>query len=104
MPTGRINIGDLRLGQVTIKPDEHPDDRAVRLEAERRNARYESYKDITTFAASLLGLILTAAACAYFGLLDNNASPDTKRWAQTVLSSVITGAVSFVVGRKVGSR
>ena len=54
------------------------------------------------FATLLLGIIGIALLSAYEGFLDANVSPDTKRWAQTVLSTVLASSISYVVGRKVG--
>jgi hypothetical protein len=36
------------------------------------------------------------------GFLDAAALPDAERWSRTILAALMTGAVSVVVGRKVG--
>lgn len=97
-----MEIGGSLKGQVTVTPEEHPEDKAARLNNENRAARIEDFKGVAVFATLLLGLIGIALLSAYEGFLDANTSPDTRRWAQTVLSTVVASSISFVVGRKVG--
>lgn len=104
MPADQLDLTNLLKGQLSVTPEEHPDDRAARLEREKRDARLESYKGVATFCALLGSLISVAAVCVYVSVFDPNASADSKRWAQTVLSSLATGAASFVAGRKIGSK
>jgi hypothetical protein len=96
-----LNIrGDLQ-GQVSLTPEEHADDRAARLKTERRGDLIRDCKDIVVivvFTVLLMAIIIVGAIAAYEALWDASASPDTKRWSQTVLSSVMAGGISFVVG------
>jgi hypothetical protein len=102
--TDRLNIrGDLQ-GQVSLSPEEHPDDRAVRLRTEARRSLIHDWMEVVVFAVVLLAIVAVGAAAAYEGLWDANASPETRHWGQTILSAVMSGGVSFVVGRKVGSK
>ena len=49
----QIDLAGSLKGQVSVKPEEHPDEMAARLEAERRNARIEDWKGIAVFAVIL---------------------------------------------------
>ena len=102
MPTDQLDIGGSLKGQVTVTPEEHPENRAARLNNENRAARIEDWKGVAVFITLLLGIVGIALLSAYEGFLDTNAAPDTKRWAQTVLSAVLASSISYVVGRKVG--
>lgn len=104
MPTDRLDLSGSLAGQVSVRPEEHPEERAARLKAEARQSLIEDYKGVVVFVVLLLTVIVVGFAAAYEGLLDASASPDTKRWGQTILSVLASGGISFVVGRKVGSR
>jgi len=100
--TNQLDLSGSLQGQVSITPDEHPDDRAARIRKEDRAAFIEDCKGVAVFGALLVSIIIVGMISAYEAIFDANASADTRRWAQTVLSSLVTGSVSFVIGRKVG--
>jgi hypothetical protein len=102
MTDTQIDLSGSLKGQVSVTPEEHPDERANRLLAERRSALIEDCKGIAVFAVLLLGIVGIAVLAAYETFFDAIASADTRRWSQTVLSAVVAGGVSFVIGRKVG--
>jgi hypothetical protein len=93
--------GSLR-GEVSLKPEEHADDRAARIRNEARAALIEDCKGIVVFAATLLGLSGVASVACYKGLFDPTATPETQRWAQAALTAVVSGSISFLLGRKIG--
>jgi hypothetical protein len=98
----KIDLSGSLKGQVSVRPEEHPDERAARLRSEQRSALIEDCKGVATFVVLLVGMAGIGAFSAYKGFFDVTASADTVRWSQTVISALMTGAVSFVVGRKVG--
>jgi len=111
----KLSLGPRLGGQVkfSLEPEEHPDNRAARItleseeqaakrRLESRAALIEDYKGVAVFVVILVSVVALGILCAYEGIFDPNASTDTKRWAQTVLSAVVSGGLSFVVGRKVG--
>jgi hypothetical protein len=103
MPVDVLDLGAVvKSGQVTVTPEEHPDDRAARLRREERASIIEEYKGIVVFAVILCGIMSIAALSAYKGLLDPTASPETQRWGQGILTVVMSSAISFFIGRKVG--
>jgi len=102
MSPDKIDLSGSLKGQVSVKPEEHPDERGARLRAERRAALIEDCKGVAVFAVLLVGIVAIGVLSAYEGFFDASAPPDARRWAQTVLAALMTGAVSFVVGRKIG--
>jgi hypothetical protein len=104
MPGDRLNIlGELQ-GQVSLSPEEHADDRAARLRSETRRDLIRDCTDVVVFAVLMVAIVAVGIIAAYEGFWDVGASPDTKRWSQTILSAVMTGGISFVAGRKIGSK
>lgn len=104
MANDRLNIrGDLQ-GQVSLTPEEHPDDRAARLKTEARRDVIHDCKEMVIFAVLMAAIVAVGVIAAYEGVWDTTASPDTKRWGQTILSAVVAGGISFVAGRKIGSK
>ncbi len=99
-----FNIQAELKGDVTVTPEVHPDERAARLKTDSRRALIQDYKDIAVFVVLLVVIVIVSVIAAYEGLWDTSAAPDTKRWAQTILSSLMTGGISFVVGRKIGGK
>jgi hypothetical protein len=102
MSPDQIDLSGSLKGQVSVKPEEHPEERTARLRAEQRGALIEDCKGVAVFVVLLAGVAALGVLSAYEGLFDAGASTDTRRWSQTVLSALMTGAISFVVGRKVG--
>jgi hypothetical protein len=102
MPPDQIDMSASTKGRISVQPEEHPEERIARFKAEERTARIEDYKGAAVFVILLAGLVAVGILSAYEGFFDPAAPLDTRRWAQTMLASLMAGAVSFVVGRKVG--
>jgi hypothetical protein len=102
VPPNKIDVAGSLRGQISVTPDEHPDDRAARLRAEQRAALIENGKGVAVFAVLLLALVGLGLLAVYEGVFDATASAETRHWAQTILAALVTGAISFVVGRKIG--
>jgi hypothetical protein len=98
----KLDIGGSLMGEVSLKPEEHADDRAARIRREERASRFEEYKNAAVFAVILFGLVVIASVSAYKGLLDPTATIDTQRAALAILTVVVSNSISFVMGRKVG--
>jgi len=100
MPAGANDLTGRFTGEVSVKPEEHPDDRALRLKTEHRQAVIADFQNVAIFITLLIAIIFVGALAAYEGILDPTATPDSKRWAQTILSAILAGGISFVVGRQ----
>jgi hypothetical protein len=101
MAGDEINVnGTVANSQISIKPEEHPADRALRLKTEHRQAVIADFQNVAIFVTLLLAVVFVGSLAAYEGILDPTATPDTKRWAQTILSAILAGGISFVVGRQ----
>lgn len=87
-----------------LKPDEHDDERQARLRAEGRAALLDDIKGFVLFIV-LLGVLLgVGSLCLHLIFFRGDSSPETQRWAQTILAALVSGSVSFLVGRKVGGK
>lgn len=103
--TEQFDLSSLaKLGDVSVKPSEHPDDRITRLEAERRDLKVETYKNIVVFGVFITSVVAVGILCMFKLFLDATATDEVRRWSQTMLSSLLAGAASFVAGRKIGSK
>jgi hypothetical protein len=89
----------LTRASIVIDPEETKEERDARLKQERREHTIEMVKGGVLFVVILLALIAIGVLCAYEGAFDGTASADTKRWAQTTLSALFAGSVSFVLGQ-----
>jgi hypothetical protein len=84
---------------VQLAPTETPEERAARITRETKDAKLERVKAYVLFFVVMFGVISVGCLCAYEGIFNPNASADSKRWAQTALSALLAGFVSFVLGQ-----
>jgi hypothetical protein len=99
----QVNLdGVVPRGDVTLGREEHPDERTVRLRQEIRAAIIDHCKDVAIFAALYIFLIVMVVVCLYFILFAKAVPPETQRWSQSLLAAILSGTVSFMVGRKIG--
>jgi predicted nucleic acid-binding Zn ribbon protein len=89
---------------VQVDPEETDEERAARLKQEIANAKLARVKEYVVFFVVVGALIAVGVLCAYEGFLDPAASADTKRWAQTTLSALFAGSLSFVLGQATARR
>ena len=98
----QIDLAALLKGQVTVTPEEHPDERAARLRILERQTRIADNKGIVVFGVLLAAIVAIGILAAYEGFFAG-APAEMQKWGQTVLTVLLSGGISFVVGRKVGS-
>lgn len=89
-------------GELTLGREELPEEVTARLKEENRAAIIGHCKDVAIFAALYLFLIAVVIVCFYLNLWASNVTPETLRWSQALLTAVLSGTVSFLVGRKIG--
>jgi hypothetical protein len=102
MPQDQIDI-NTALGtraSISIDPEETPEEHTARINREADEARFELVKGYVLFFTVLLFLTVLGAVCLFEAIWDQSASPETKRLAWTLLTSLFTGSVSFVLGQK----
>lgn len=96
----RLDLDQLvRKGTVELGPEEHPDERAARLRREERRDRVELWKGAALFVVLLGGVATTALGCAYVAFLSPGSDEPTRQRAFTLLASLLSGGVAFLVGR-----
>src|SRR4051812_43472323 len=79
-----LNLKLGRTGQLSVTPEEYPEERAARVLSEKRAALIEDCKGVAVFAVLLMGIIALGCLSTYEGFFDASASIDTKRWSQTI--------------------
>jgi hypothetical protein len=102
MPTQLSLEGLVPRADVTLTREEYPEERAARLKQENWAVIIANGKDIAIFAALYLFLMAMVAICIYFVLFAKAVPPETQRWSQSLLAAILSGTVSFFVGRKMG--
>lgn len=90
----------LARASIAIDPEESPEARTSRLARESAQHRWDMTKDYVLFFSILAAIAVVGSLCAYEGIFDAAASADTKRWAQTTLSGLFPGSITFVLGQK----
>lgn len=94
----------LAVSDVTLEPSERDDERANRLAAEKRGKLHEDIKGMVIFFVVLIILAAIAGLCAYTIFFDKAAAPDAQKWAQTALTALLSGGVSFLFGRALAAK
>lgn len=97
-----IDLGEpVRRGTIEIGA-EHDEERTARLRREERSHLYAEVKAAFLFVVVLAGLAVIAGACLWLGGFAAGVDAETRRWSQTVLVAVVSGSVSFLLGRATG--
>jgi hypothetical protein len=92
MSPDKIDLSGSLKGQVSVKPEEHPEDRTAPLRAERRGALIEDYKGIAVFAVLLVGMVAIGILSACEGFFDGHCVAGYQgRWSQTILAALMSG-------------
>ena len=96
----RLDLDRLvRKGTVELAAEEHADERASRLRREERRERVELWKGATLFFVTLAGVVAVGAVAGYVALLAAGVDEPTRQRAHTLLVAVVSGGVSFLLGR-----
>jgi len=94
----RLDIGDiLPASDVTIEPSERDDERAARLANAKRAKLFEDCKSMILFVVVLIALVAIGVLCAHMIFFDKSATPETQKWAETALTALVSGGLSFLV-------
>lgn len=99
MTNDTIDLSLALRGDITVTPEVHPDDRAQKLRIESRQALFEDIQRMVVFVVILVALIIIGAVAGYIGIVSSKAPSDAQQWCRNVLSAVVTGGISFVLGK-----
>ena len=69
MSPDQIDLSGSLKGQVSVKPEEHPEERTARLRSEQRGALIEDCKGVAVFVVLLVGMAAIGILSAYEGFL-----------------------------------
>ena len=102
----KLDVGELvRRGELAIGLDEEdPDSKASRLRIEGRAAVIDHCKDVAIFVALYLFLIMMVLVSLYYLIIAQSVPQENQRFYQAILTAVLSGSVSFLVGREIGGK
>ena len=96
---GQLEVDQLvKKGTLELGRDETPEERAARLRSEERRDRVEHFKEVTLFVVAVGGIVVLGAVCGWVAL-DAQADAETRKWAQTLLTAIVSGGLAFLFGR-----
>jgi hypothetical protein len=96
---GELDLNQLvKKGTVELGPDEHADERSARLRREERRDKVEHFKGVTLFVLVVAGVVVLGFFSGWIAFSDR-ADPESRKWAQTVLTILASGSVAFLFGR-----
>lgn len=101
MNDDKINLNDLanrQDHQLTITPREDPAERGARLRIEEANAAHQRRKELTLYVATLVVVGLALGVC-FFVMVSERMTVDDRKWAQLLLTAIVTGFVGYVTGK-----
>jgi len=89
---------------VTLAPSERDDERNVRLIKEKRGALFEDIRNISLFFIIVICLLVLGGLCVKLVFFDKDATAETQKWAETVLTALASGGAAFLFGRALPSK
>lgn len=89
-PGGRTNF--------TYESPEPPEELQSRLRREEADARFERIKDLIGYLTALLGLAVVVGFSLWIAA-GSRSSPDDKKWATAILTSIVTLWGGYVAGK-----
>jgi hypothetical protein len=87
--------------RVLFEKEEEADDRAARIARETADAFHARWQGTATFAAVLIGVAAVTMVCGILAVREGG-SPDDRKWAMTILGSIVSAGVGFLTGRNQG--
>jgi hypothetical protein len=80
--------------KVSIATVEDTDEKKARIEMLKKGELHKIWRGTTLFCVSVIGLLAIGSSCLWI-LLDSSATSDTKKLAETVLMSIVTGVAGL---------
>lgn len=75
---------------------------AARLDNERKDKDRERLLHTVTYLVVMVLILGIVGLVVYLRFFAANQTAETIKWCETVLSAVLTGTISFAIGRKFG--
>lgn len=79
-------------------PREDPAERDARLRIEEANAAHQRRKELALHVATLVVVGLALGVC-FFVMASDGSTADDKKWAQLLLTAIVTGFIGYVTGK-----
>jgi hypothetical protein len=101
MPNGKIDLNDLANRpdhQLSIIPREDPETRAARRDIEKAESAHRRQISLLLHVAALTVIGVVVVLCVWM-LTHAGAESEDRKWATTLLTSVVTGLLGYVTGR-----
>lgn len=86
------------LEQIKFSRAETKEDRDARIERERLDHWDRRVKGRILFGLVILMVLIVVGYCLYT-LTNANASLDDRKWAQTIVGSIITAFIGYLIGK-----
>jgi hypothetical protein len=83
---------------VSLRSEEHPEDRAHRHRVEWLDARFQQGKSTFLFVFALGGVIMVLWYCVET-IREPTTIPEEKKWALAALTTIVSGLLGFVTGK-----
>jgi hypothetical protein len=100
----RLDLGSIFAeSDVTIAPSERDDERTARIVKESGAALWADIRSMILFFVVLIAMIALVVLSGHLVFFDKTAAPETQKWAQTVLTALVSGGVAFLFGRATAS-
>jgi len=102
--TSRVDIGELaKNADYVLKSQEHPDDRSARLVMEARRRMLDDWKDFTIFLCVVFFFVAVTGLSLWLLIVQRSTlSPETQKWAETIIFSMVSGSITYFLGKHVG--
>lgn len=84
--------------EFSAKTKEKPDERKHRLQMERWKTMLDLTRHSILYIAALVLACIVGAVCVNI-VLNAAATPDDRKWATAILTSITTALVGFLVGQ-----
>lgn len=84
--------------QLTIVPREDPAERDTRLRIEEANAAHQRRKESALHVATLVVVGIAIGVCVFI-VLRANSTADDRKWAELLLTAIVTGFLGYVTGK-----
>lgn len=98
--------GSIDLNQITatreyiveVKTREDEDERQARIQRDNARTHSQLWRDEWMFRIGSVAVIVVAGVCVWMSM-DLSFSADQQKWAQSILTSLITAVLGYLVGR-----